>query len=163
MTARARLRPFSLEDAEQAHRVFGDAEVMRFASGEPDPDVSATRQRLARYAALQADRGFSKWAAWSRDSLEYVGDAGLTVLGETGEIELGYRLGREHWGRGLATELAQAWLVYALDKLCLGRIVAFADPRNPASVRVMEKIGMTFVRRDHLTGIDCVVYEAKRK
>lgn len=162
-TARALLRPFTPSDAADAHRVFGDAEVMRFAAGAADADVDATRRRLARYAALQAERGFSKWGAWCLESRSYLGDAGLTVLAETGEIELGYRLSRERWGQGLATELAAAWLGYALGALGLARIVAFADPRNQASVRVMAKVGMTFARTDHLAGMHCVVYEARRE
>ncbi|MEZ4380469.1 MAG: GNAT family N-acetyltransferase [Nannocystaceae bacterium] len=162
-TARALLRPFARRDAGAAHRVFGDAEVMRFAAGEPDADVDATRRRLARYAALQAARGFSKWGAWRLETGAYLGDAGLTVLPETGEIELGYRLARARWGQGLATEIAAAWLGYALGELGLARVIAFADPRNLASLRVMAKIGMTFARADHLAGMDCVVYEARRE
>ncbi|MCA9716193.1 MAG: GNAT family N-acetyltransferase [Myxococcales bacterium] len=162
-TARAVLRPFSPDDAPYAHPVFADPEVMRYAAGPPDADLATTAARLDRYIALQRARGFSKWVAWDRESGEYLGDAGLTVLAETGELELGYRLARRHWGRGLATELARAWLTRALDELQLGRVIAFADPANAASVRVMEKLGMRLDRRDRLAGIDCVVYEARRE
>ncbi len=159
-TARTVSRPFCLDDAEYAHPVFGDARVMRFTSGDPDIDVAATARRLSAYVALQRTHGFSKWAVWDRASGAYLGDAGLTMLPETGEVELGYRLGRAHWGRGLATELAQAWLARALGPLGLDRVIAFADPHNVASIRVMEKIGMTRDREDRLAGIDTVVYAA---
>lgn len=161
-TTRTVLRPFARADAEDAHRIFSDAEVMRYAAGEPDVDLQATVARLDRYATIQAEHGFSKWAVRERESGVYLGDAGLTVLAETREIELGYRLGRAHWGRGLATELARAWLDHALHVLALPRVIAFADPRNLASIRVLEKIGMSYARRDRLAGLDCVVFEAVR-
>jgi GrpB-like predicted nucleotidyltransferase (UPF0157 family)/RimJ/RimL family protein N-acetyltransferase len=159
---RAVLRPFTQDDAPYAHPVFSDPQVMRYSAGEPDPDLAATLDRLQRYVRMQREHGFSKWAVWDRASGTYLGDAGLTVLPETGEVELGYRIARSRWGQGLATEIARVWLSHALGELELPRIIAFADPRNPASVRVMEKIGMTFVREDHLAGIDCVVFEASR-
>lgn len=159
-TARLVVRPFRVDDAPYAYPVFGDAEVMRFAAGDPDAELAATRARLARYERIQDEHGFSKWAVWDRESGAYLGDAGLTLLPETGEVELGYRLRRSHWGRGLASEIARAWLDHAFGSLGLVRVIAFADPSNAASVRVMEKVGMTFHRRDHLAGMNCVVYEA---
>lgn len=163
VTARIVARPFRAEDVSHAHPVFADAEVMRFAAGEPDRDIEATRARLARWIDMQTEHGFSKWALLDRDSGAYLGDAGLTVLQATGEIELGYRFGRAHWGRGLATEVATAWLAHALGPLGLDRVIGFADERNAASIRVLEKIGMTFARRDRLCDMDCVVYEARSR
>jgi RimJ/RimL family protein N-acetyltransferase len=163
LTARIVARPFRPDDVSHAHPVFADAEVMRFAAGEPDRDLEATRARLARWIDLQTEHGFSKWALFHRESGAYLGDSGLTVLQETGEIELGYRFGRAHWGRGLATEIATAWLAHALGPLALDRVIGFADVRNAASIRVLEKIGMTFARRDRLCGMDCVVYEARSR
>lgn len=157
-TERTVSRPFAIDDAAYAHPVVSDQEVMRFAVDEPDVDLSATQERIHRYIAIQAAHGFSKWAVWDRESGAYLGDAGLTVLPDTGEVELGFRFGRNHWGRGLATEVARAWLDHARHRLGLARIIAFADPRNSAWVRIMEKVGMTFDRQDHLAGMDCVVY-----
>jgi RimJ/RimL family protein N-acetyltransferase len=162
-TSRTVVRPFRVDDTPYAHAVFADAEVMRFAAGDPDAEFEATRTRLERYIAHQTEHGFSKWAVWGRDSGAYLGDAGLLVLSETGEVELGYRLGRSHWGCGLATEIARAWLEHAIGPLGLERVIAFADARNLASIRVMGKIGMTFDRHDHLAGMDCVVYEARAR
>ena len=157
-TERTVLRPFSPDDLPYAHPVFADAEVMRYAAGPPDADLAATARRLDHYAALQDQLGFSKWAVWDRASGAYLGDAGLTVLAETGEVELGYRLARAHWGRGLATEVARAWLDHAREALGIERLIAFADPRNAASFRVMDKLGLVYAREDRLAGIDCRVY-----
>lgn len=157
-TPRTLVRPFSQADAAEAFAVFGDPEVMRYAAGDPDPNVAATRARLERYVEHQARHGFSKWAVRDAGTGAYLGDAGVLHLAETGELELGYRLARAHWGLGYATEVAAAWLRHALGVLHLPRIIAFADRRNAASIRVLEKIGMPFARFDRLCGMDCVVH-----
>lgn len=157
-TPRTVVRPFEPDDLVDAFSVFGDAVVMRYAAGAPDASLDATRVRLERYAEHQAQHGFSKWAVRAADTGEYLGDAGILHLPETGELELGYRLARAQWGRGLATEVASAWLHHAMHVLRLPRVIAFADRRNAASIRVLRKIGMPFDRHDHLGGLDCVVH-----
>lgn len=159
-TARTILRPFVDDDISAAFRVFGDGKVMRYAAGIPDRSPVETHARLERYMAHQRQHGFSKWAVVHREA-GYIGDAGLMVLAETGEVELGYRLAEPFWGRGLASEVAAAWIDHGLGQLGLPRIIAFADPRNRASVRIMQKCGMTFDRVDNICGLDCVVYHAR--
>jgi [ribosomal protein S5]-alanine N-acetyltransferase len=152
------MRPFAPADVEPAFEVFGDKEVMRYCVGEPDATVEVTRDRLARYAAHHVRYGFAKWAVLGAETGEYLGDAGIMTLRETGELELGYRLAPRAWGRGLATEIAQAWLFHGMRTLGLPRVVAIADPEHAASIRVLEKVGMTLDRHDHLCGMDVVVY-----
>ena len=154
------MRPFAPDDVEAAFGVFGDAEVMRWCAGEADASVEATRDRLARYAAHQVRYGFSKWAVLDGVSGEYLGDAGIMTLRETSELELGFRLARHAWGRGLATEVARAWLEHGLRTIGLPRVIAFAHPDNAASLRVLDKLGMTFDRSDRLAGMDALVYTA---
>ena len=78
---------------------------------------------------------------------------GLKYLDDVGEVDLGYRLFKEHWGRGLATEAARAVLAYGVNVLHLHRIIGIADIENKASIRVLEKIGFMFKKfttyRDH--------------
>lgn len=157
-TPRTILRPFALADVPEAFPVFGDPVVMRHAAGQPDPDIAATRARLERYIEHQERHGFSKWSVRDAETGVYLGDAGILHLPETGELELGYRLARAHWGRGLATEVASAWLSHATEVLRLPRVIAFADRRNAASIHVLHKIGMPFARLDRLCGMDCVVH-----
>jgi RimJ/RimL family protein N-acetyltransferase len=159
-TNRTVIRPFSLDDVREAHPVFRDPEVGRFMVGGTDATVEETRDRIARYMAHQVHHGFAKWAVRLREAEEYIGDAGIMTLPQTGEVELGYRLARQCWGRGLATEIAAAWLQHGLEDLELPCIIAFADPRNAASIRVLEKLGMTFDRNDRFYDMDVVVYQA---
>jgi ribosomal-protein-alanine N-acetyltransferase len=74
---------------------------------------------------------------------ELIGYCGLLHLGVTGRVELLYALLPGCWGRGLATEAARACLRFALEETGLERVVAGADPPNAASLRVIEKLGMT--------------------
>ena len=68
----------------------------------------------------------------------------MAYLPEFNEIDLGYRLLPEFWGKGIATEASHAILTYGFDKLKLKRIIAIAMKENKASIRVMEKVGMQF-------------------
>lgn len=146
-TERTLLRPYEEADSIAAFGWFGDPEAMRFEPGGADRSVAETRERLLGYMAHQEAHGFSKWMVLSSCDRLPIGHAGLMVLEETGEIELGYRLLRSEWGKGLATEVARAWLDYGREELGLDRIIAFTQPGNQASVRVMERLGMSFCRR----------------
>lgn len=149
-TERTFLRPYEESDARAAFGWFGDPEAMRFEPGGADRSVADTRARLAAYIAHQRGHGFSKWMILSSVDRRPIGHAGLMVLEETGEIELGYRLLRSEWGKGLATEVAQAWLQYGRTNLGLERIIAFTRHDNQASQRVMKRLGMRFCRTMYL-------------
>jgi ribosomal-protein-alanine N-acetyltransferase len=82
----------------------------------------------------------------------------LQPLRETGEIEVGYGMIREFWGRGIGSETARAWLKYGFNTAGLERIVAVADPANRASWRIMEKLGMKFEKKDIFYNSECVYY-----
>ena len=133
------LRPFGASDLEAAHRVYGDAEVMRHVGegGAVGREDSATM--IAAYREHQARHGFAFWAVIERASGQLIGDAGLEVTAEG--VELGYTLARAWWGQGLATEAAQRCVQAAFGPLGLTRLVAVVDPANPASAGVLGRLG----------------------
>lgn len=88
-----------------------------------------------------------------------VGWCGLDFLDQTTEIEVGYGFAKECWGFGYATESAAASLLFGFSQLGLDRIVAVAYPENVASWRVMEKVGMKYVRTGFYYGANMVYYE----
>ena len=106
-----------------------------------------SNQMIDRAEAHFKQRGYGPWAVELRESAEFLGYIGLAVprfeAAFTPCVEIGWRLAAEHWGRGLATEGAQAVIRYAFDVLALPRIVSFTVPANLRSRRVMEKLGMT--------------------
>lgn len=157
-TSRLILRPFQLSDAQAAFEWFGDPVVMRFTPTGPDKSMEETITRLAGYQDHQNAHGFSKWLIQERDSGVAIGDSGLFVLPEYGWIDLGFRFAQPYWGKGLATEVASAWVRAALDEFRVGQLGVFAHPKNLASVRVLEKVGFREKRRDMVMGMDSIVF-----
>ena len=104
--------------------------------------------------------GFGFWVFYAQDSLDFIGRAGLRRVDIEGnsEIEIAYSLISSYWGRGLATEMAGAIVDVALNRLNLREIVAFTQPDNYASIRVMEKIGFIYERDFVHAGLPHVLY-----
>ena len=102
---------------------------------------------LARVRASQEEHGFSFWAVERKRDGRFIGYCGLKTTGLPGtpverDIEIGWRLREDAWGRGYAREAAAAVLAWAWANLDCGRIVSFTIPANEPSLRVMERIGM---------------------
>jgi len=146
-TDRLLLRGWRDEDLEPFAALCADPRVMRWVGrGEP-------QDRAQAEASLQVIRdhwvqhGFGLWAAEERASRALAGFVGLARLDDgSGDVEIGWRLRREAWGRGLATEGAVATREHAFGELGLTRLVALVHPENAASIRVVGKLGMTFDR-----------------
>src|SRR5947209_4906556 len=102
---------------------------------------------LERERAAISARGWGLWAVEVIDGPEFIGFVGLSRPGFkahfTPAVEVGWRLGREHWGRGYATEAARAALAFGFGELGLSEIVSFTTESNARSRRVMERLGMT--------------------
>jgi ribosomal-protein-alanine N-acetyltransferase len=142
-TARLRLRPFEPGDFEELFRLYSDPDVMRFI-GQGVRTREEAEQGLARGIGHWRDRGFGMWAVHDKATGKFVGRCGIQPLQDTGEIELGYALHQEFWGRGLATEASVVALRFGFETIALSRIVAIARPENTGSRHVMEKLGMTY-------------------
>jgi ribosomal-protein-alanine N-acetyltransferase len=161
VTMRLELRPFVADDLDGLVEIFGDPVVMRFVGAERRPlDRDAVRSSQERVREHWEQHGFGSLAAVERSTRRLVGEAGLQALEGGPDVELTYTLARTAWGRGLATEAARAALAWGFEGLRMERIVAVADPRNRASLRVLEKLGMTLVGPRACYGADLVEYEA---
>jgi RimJ/RimL family protein N-acetyltransferase len=119
---------------------------MRYSLSGADPDLAATAARIARYVERTGREGIGPWAVVERASELLIGSCALTRLNEESPIEIAYRLRRDRWGVGFATEAAAAMLQRGLNDLALPRIVAYVEPTNAASLRVVAKIGMRYER-----------------
>jgi RimJ/RimL family protein N-acetyltransferase len=142
-TERLLVRPFEPErDAEPLFELWGDEEAMRFVR-PASASTEEVRERLEQI--LEWNR--SGWGLWSLDEREggrLAGTVGLFPLAREGpEIELAYHVVPSRGGRGYATEAGAALLEAAWRETDLDHVVAIAFPENRASIRVMEKLGMT--------------------
>jgi RimJ/RimL family protein N-acetyltransferase len=161
-TERLTIRNFVPEDdAEAMLAVYGDPEVMRYIPGGAFRGIEVMKARLRTYARTFERHGFSSWAVVERESGRVIGDAGFGVFEPTGDIELGYTLGRAHWGNGYGTEAARACLATGLAHLDAPRIIAVMDVDNEPSLRVAERLGMERVETVDVYGRPHVLFEAR--
>ena len=156
-TSRLILRRFEAEDAAAMRHVLCDPEVMRYSLVGPMAAEAVGPWVLAQRDSAQRADGLGRRAVQIRSSAAVIGYVGLgdgPAPREPGEAELSYRLARRFWGRGYATEAAQAMADFGLSTLKLPRIVGLVDPQNVGSVSVLRKTGMEFVRPVMLDGYD---------
>ncbi len=146
-TERLVLRRFAPRDAAAFAALNADREVMRFIGTGAPLTRPQSDELLARIAAHWADHGFGLWCVAARAAPDRcLGFAGLAVPAFLPEVlpavEVGWRLARAAWGRGLATEAARAALREAFGPLGLASVVSIIAPGNERSLRVAEKLGM---------------------
>jgi [ribosomal protein S5]-alanine N-acetyltransferase len=162
-TKRLDYRPLDPADAEAAHAIWSDPEVMRYLPSEPSASLEETAERVARNVGRFRTTGYGLCAVEERSSARLVGVCGVFPVEWVGpDVEVAYHFARNVWNRGYATEAAHAWVAAAFDQLGLERVVALAFPANRASTRVMEKIGMSFEREVESYGQRLVRYAIER-
>jgi [ribosomal protein S5]-alanine N-acetyltransferase len=159
-TPRLLIRPFMPDDAAALFQILGDPEVMRFSVGGAHRRLGDTVRWIEHATRHQAMHGFAMCAVLCRGRHEIIGKCGLAILPD-GRTEIGYRIRRNRWGRGYATEAAQAWLGYAFSVLRLSRVVAMIEQANHRSIRVAEKIGMRAGAPEIFHDIPVVAYFAE--
>lgn len=150
ISERLRLRQWKDADREPYAALNADPAVMRFFPALQSREGSD--RDIERWSGELDDRGWSNWAVEIRASGHFIGFIGLTIprraLSFMPCVELGYRLAREHWGKGYATEGAKAALGVGFDRLGLEEIVSFTARINLPSRAVMERVGMTNANED---------------
>jgi RimJ/RimL family protein N-acetyltransferase len=142
-TVRLLLRTFRSDDLPHYAALNADLEVMRYLGGEPlSRDAS---DQLAVWAQERhAREGTGLLAIERREDGVFLGMCGLHCLHEwyPDDIEVGWRLAREHWGQGYATEAAAGWLEHGFTTLGLPRVISVTDIPNQRSLAVMHRLGM---------------------
>ena len=141
-TGRLVLRPFALSDATDVQRLAGDYQVATTTLTIPHPYEDGV-------AEAWIETHEERWASSRHLTLAItteveglVGAVSLQQRPPHRRAELGYWIARRFWGRGFATEAARAVVAYGFRELGLNKIDAHYLARNPASGRVMEKVGM---------------------
>ncbi len=160
-TDRLILRRLDERDVDEIFAMRSDPEVMRFIRA-PQNRIETVNWLNLVSSRWESDHiGFC--AIVEKQTDKFVGWCGLWQLKETDELEIGYAIAKSAWGKGFATEAAQVFLRYAFEQLKTGKIVAVAEPENASSRRVMEKIGMKFVRFGEFYNRELVQYVISQK
>jgi RimJ/RimL family protein N-acetyltransferase len=150
-------------------RLIEDTDFNALKELDMDPEVRAQfpegiltseqiKERISKNKLSFKENGFGDFAMVDLESGQFVGRAGFAPF-EGGEIEVGYVLLRQFWGRGLAQESLRALLNWARENLDIPRIVAYAPKQHSASFNVMKKSGMQYFKTEKTRGVECDYYE----
>jgi ribosomal-protein-alanine N-acetyltransferase len=143
-TERLSLRPFRLSDADDVRRLAGDWEIADTTLNIAHPyEEGMAEEWIGTHKERFEAGSLCNWALTLRGSGELIGAMGLVINARFDHAELGYWIGKPYWGKGYCTEAARAVIDYGFTRLGLHRIHASHFARNPASGRVMRKLGMT--------------------
>ncbi|GHI85413.1 GNAT family N-acetyltransferase [Streptomyces xanthophaeus] len=173
LTPRLMLRRWHEDDLVPLSEINGDPEVMRWIGDGSVHDLDETAEDIERWEEEWDEEGFGVFAVELLGSGELIGAVGLSMPDYLPEVypnvEIIWRLGRQYWGQGYASEAAQATLEFALQDRGLDRVVAINRAGNDESENVIRKLGMvlerdtTYPGQGHLLqihSIDLTEYEA---
>ena len=149
-TSRLLLREVLEEDVEGFFELDSNPNVHRYLGQKPVTSIEECLHVIRFLQQQYKDYGIGRWAVIEKESLKFVGWAGLKYLTEAVNghyhvYDLGYRLIENYWGKGYATEASKAILEYGFNTLRLDEIFACADKENKASTAVLEKAGFNCV------------------
>ncbi len=150
-TQRLLLRPYAESDFDAVYAIQSRPEVARWAYWEPrnEDEVRANLELKIGSSAVRSEGDFLALAAVLKDTGELVGECHLQwISAEHRQGEIGFAFNPDHQGHGYATEASRVFLRLGFEELGLHRIVGRLEPRNAASARVLEKLGMR--REAHL-------------
>ncbi|MDZ5473541.1 GNAT family N-acetyltransferase [Bacillus sp. 31A1R] len=162
-TERLSLRCFREEDCNRLYQILSDPETMKFY---PEP---FSMEKTAAWIKKNQNRyevdGFGLWSVCLKETNELIGDCGLVaqIVDNKREVEIGYHIDRNYWGKGYATEAAQACRNYGFENLNVDKLISIIDPENIQSIRVAEKIGFTREKDALIFGKVHSIYSSMKK
>ena len=160
-TPRFTIRQWKAEDADALWTIMADPRVHKYTGDKP-----WSQERATRYIQLMLEKDFRTLEVFHgacvlKETLELIGYTGLNpYLPKQPELE--WQLGVAHWGKGYATEIGQAVIEAAFASTDIEGIYGMVNPQNKASLRVMEKIGMTCLGLRVFRGAEDMFYQKRR-
>lgn len=157
-TNRLYLREFATDDAEDLFQLNLDPEVIRYTGDIPFTSVEASRLFLQHYDSYKR-HGFGRWAVIHKANNVFIGWCGLKYTEEKKEYDVGFRFFKRYWNQGYATESAKFCIDIGFNEFKINSIVGRAMKQNLASIRVLEKVGLTFYKTFDFNGHEGVMYK----
>ena len=154
-TDRTILREIMIEDVDDFFEMDSDPEVHRYLGTQPVTSKEQIADTIHYVRQQYIDNGIGRWAIIDKSTNRFIGWTGLKLVkdimnNQTNYYDLGYRLIRKYWGRGIAAETAPASLSYGFDTLNLNEIIATVHCENVASNAVVDKLGFTLYETFYL-------------
>lgn len=149
-TERLILREILPSDRNALFAIDSDPDVNIYLGNNPVKNIEQTDDLIEFIRKQYVDNGIGRWAMIEKSTNNFIGWAGLKLVRELTNnhinyYDLGYRLNKNYWGKGFATEAAKASLNYGFNTLNLNEIYAIADSENVASKNVIEKVGLKYM------------------
>jgi RimJ/RimL family protein N-acetyltransferase len=148
-TPRLHLRQFLPKDALVFFLLNADSEVVQYTGDQPFRSVGESLALIEGYRQY-ADYGLGRLVMVEKSSGEVIGWCGLKYLVDEDEVDIGYRIFKRFWNQGYTTEAAKACLKFGFEVKQLKSIIGRSNASNLASIKVFDKLGMTFERDDNL-------------
>ena len=142
-TDRLILREFEITDAADLYELNIDPEVIKYTGDKSFNSIKDAEDLIKNYTQYKT-YGYGRWAVITKDTNEFIGWCGLKYLPDTNETDLGFRFFRKHWNKGYATESSILCLDIGFSQFGLDTIVGKVMTANIASIKVLEKVGMTY-------------------
>lgn len=163
-TARLVLREIVEDDVNGFYELDSDPEVHRYLGNKPIQSLEQCAEVIKNIRQQYLDHGIGRWAIIDKASNDFVGWTGLKyeqtpINNQKGYYDLGYRIKRNYWGKGIASETAVESLKYGFTELNLQKICGAAHVDNAASNRILKKVGLKYVENFTFHGIKCYWYE----
>ncbi len=161
-TQRLKLREFRESDLDSYAIMCADRDVMRYLGTGVTLNRFETWRAIAGMLGHWHLRGYGMWALESKETGELVGRAGFIFPEGWPGFELGWVLGKAHWGKGYATEAAREALRYGYEVMKRDRVISLIRPKNAPSIKVAERLGSKLAGEVELLGAKSLVYENLR-
>ena len=161
-TSRLILRPWTLEDARALFSILHEEDILQYFPNPAPLPLDKVQNYISHQLRHWQEHGYGHWAVTLREKDEVLGWCGLEYLPELNETEVAYLLSKNTWGKGFATEAARAALRFGFNNTGLEAIIGLVHPENRASIRVLEKCGLTLASRITLWGLEMCRYRIER-
>ena len=141
-TPRLKIRNLELNDFDPFHEMQSNPKVMQFTTGRPwtkEENKASLNKCINHYA--QPGNNFWVWAGERKADGEFIGTAAIVE-----ENEIGYRFLEKYWGQGYGQEIADGLINYAFGKLGVEKVIAFVEPENIGSVKILERTVLEFIK-----------------
>jgi RimJ/RimL family protein N-acetyltransferase len=159
-TKRLILRDFLETDQADLFEMDSDPEVHRYLGNNPVKTIDEIASIIKMVRQQYIDNQIGRWMMVEKATGNVLGWAGLKYIHQTMNstshfYDVGYRLKQKHWGKGYASEAAQAALAYGFNQLNLTEIIGITAIENQASANILKKIGLQFVNQFNEDGMKC--------
>lgn len=161
-TERTIMRKLTKEDAEDFYALNLDKEVLKFTGDQPFENLQTAIDFITNYDQYEK-YGVGRLAVIDKRTSIFLGWCGLKYCEDKNEYDIGFRFCKKYWNKGFATETAKKYLDFGFDEFKIEKIVGRAMKENFVSIKVLEKIGMTFKESFDFEGHEGVIYELTNK